>query len=309
MIKLSIVIVNYNTHNFVRDCINSVKQYCMNIKYEIIVVDNNSPDKEIVNLKDEYRDVKFIFLKENKGFGTGCNTGFNRSEGEYILFLNPDIKVKNDSIGKLVDYYISNSNLGTVSGLLMDENDELLYSYNYFPNLTWEFKEAYGLCLNKSINGLLNRSEIKNKNPFEVDWFHGACLLIKRDIFEEVRGFDENIFLYYEDTDLQRKIKNSGYDVVCVPEAVFYHYSRSSIRNTGLDKVYHYYMHKSKIYYYKKYHKGIHLFIIRILYISGTLFKAVSILFRPKLWKDFTVRLKNYIIIIKVYLNIKMNIN
>lgn len=305
MKNLSIIIVNFNTDEYVRDCLISIQDNLTLSDYEIIVVDNNSPNRSIEKLITEFKNVEFILLNKNKGFGSGCNTGFLQSKGEYILFLNPDVKVKKDSIEKLIDNCKTDKNIGIVSGLLTDEENKISYSFNSFPDLSWEIKEAYGICLERTIMSLLNRSEIKNKVPFEVDWFHGACFLIRRDIFESVNGFDENIFLYYEDVDLQKRIKELGLKIVCIPSAEFYHQGKSSISEDNLFDTYHRNMHISKIYYYKKNNMRFKLLIIRILYISGAIVKSMSLFIRPNMWGKLLLRLKQYSMIIRIYLNLE----
>ncbi|MCX7832909.1 MAG: glycosyltransferase family 2 protein, partial [Ignavibacteria bacterium] len=224
--ELSIIIVNYNTTEFIKNCINSIKSNINQKDFEIIVVDNNSDDRSIESLTDEYPDVKFIWQNSNRGFGAGCNIGIKNSESQYILLLNPDIEVKTNAIEILLQYIKSHHEVAICSGILLDQNNNVLYSYNDFPGLSWEFREAYGLFLKSKIKKLTTRKEIIEKLPFEVDWFHGACMMIRKDIFEKVNGFDENIFLYYEDVDLCKKIKNLGYKIVCIPTAKFFHYER-----------------------------------------------------------------------------------
>ncbi len=309
MKSLSIIIVNYNTTEFIRKCINSIKSNSNLQNYDIIVVDNNSKDKSIELVAKENPDVKFIWQGKNCGFGAACNIGVKNSDSEYLLFLNPDIEVRNNAIEILIDYIKSNKNVAVCSGILVDQNCKVLYSYNDFPDLLWEFREAYGLFLKSKIRKLTTRKEIIDKIPFEVDWFHGACILVRKDIFERVGGFDENIFLYYEDVDLHKKIKSLGYKVMCVPSAEFFHFERGSVREGDSFKIYHYYMHINKIYYYKKYNHNFKLFVIRIMYISGSLIKIISLLFRPKLWKQIPIRLHQYKIIISIYLNLKYNLN
>lgn len=306
---LSIIIVNYNTTEFVSKCIQSIKSNTTLKDLEIIIVDNNSEDRDIESLEKTYTGVKFIWQKNNKGFGAGCNIGVKNSNSDYILFLNPDIEVKKQAVEILLDYIKSNEEVGVCSGILVDQNGNVLYSYNNFPNLLWEFREAYGLFLKSKIRKLTTRKEINQKIPFEVDWFHGACIMVRKNIFEKVQGFDENIFLYYEDVDLQKKIKNLGYKIVCVPSAEFFHYERGSVREGNMFKVYHYYMHINKLYYYKKYKMYLKIFVIRFMYITGSLIKIISLVFRPKLWKMLNIRLQQYKIIISIYLNLKPKLN
>ncbi len=309
MKELSIVIVNYNTTDLISSCIKSIKLNTELKNFEIIVVDNNSEDRRIETVAKEYQDVRFIFLDKNYGFGKGCNIGVQHSEAEYVLFLNPDIEVKDYSIKILLDYIKIQNNVAVCSGILVDENNNVLYSYNNFPGLLWEFREAFGIFLKSKIKKLTSRKEIKEKIPFEVDWFHGACILVKKVIFLKVGGFDENIFLYYEDVDLQKKIKSLGYKIICIPSASFFHLERGSVREGEAYKLYYYYMHINKLYYYKKYGMNFKIIIIRFMYILGSIIKIFSLIFRPNLWKVFSKRLQQYKIIISIYLNRKIRID
>jgi len=305
--ELSIIIVNYNTKDYVEKCINSIPEY-LKSTLEIVVVDNASINRDIMELEKVYKDIKLIYSEKNNGFGYGCNLGVRKTNSKYLLFLNPDIKVIENSIEILLKYLKSNINAGVVSGILINDFNQVLYSYNSFPNLKWEFYQAFGLFLKKTIRELTSRIEIKNNIPFEVDWFHGACMMMRRDVFEKVGGFDENIFLYYEDVDIQKKIKDCGYKNICIPQAKFYHLERSSVRGEGFDKVYHFYMHISKIYYYKKYYSTIQVLKLRMLYIAGILVKIFIFPFRPRIWSQILTRFKEYAIILSVYTNIKKNI-
>jgi hypothetical protein len=304
MAELSIIIINYNTTDFIRKCINSINNKFRSIEKEIIVVDNNSPQRDIKNLESEYPDTRFIYSDVNRGFGAGCNIGVENSSSEFILFLNPDIIVKKNSLSILLNYIKVNKDVSVCSGILTDENGNITYSFNDFPSLSWEFREAYGLFLKSKIKKMTSRYEIRKKIPFEVDWFHGAALLIRRDAFEKVQGFDENIFLYYEDVDLQKKIRELGHKIVCIPEAEFYHYERSSVRDKDSQKTYYFYMHYNKLYYYKKYNMHFKIIIIRFMYISGSIIKFISIFLRPKLRNQRRQRFLQYRIIIGVYLNL-----
>ncbi|MBK7252919.1 MAG: glycosyltransferase [Ignavibacteria bacterium] len=96
--ELSIIIVNYNTHEYLEKCLYSILKYLRKINFEIIVVDNNSTDRSIEKLEEKFVNVKFYFLNENKGFGAGCNYAAGKSSGKYLLLVNPDIEVTNNAI-------------------------------------------------------------------------------------------------------------------------------------------------------------------------------------------------------------------
>ncbi len=305
---ISIIIVNYNTEAYIKKCVKSIISNYELRKTEIIIVDNGSSNGKLEEVLSEYEGLNIIYLPENNGFGAGCNLGVKYATKEYLLFLNPDIIVTKNSIEYLLETITGDKNIGVCAGILLDENNKVLYSYNNFPDLKWEFKEAFDIGLKNTINKLTSREEIKKEIPFEVDWFHGACMLMRKDLFEEVGGFDENIFLYYEDVDIHKKIKGKGYKIVCIPKSKFYHYERSSVRESGFSKVYYYYMNKSKLYYHNIYSGKGKVLLIRLMFIYGSIFKFISLIFRPNKWIEIPNRIKQYLLTIGIHLNIIRNI-
>ncbi|HMQ68753.1 MAG TPA: glycosyltransferase family 2 protein [Ignavibacteria bacterium] len=301
---LSIIIVNYNTHEHLDKCIESIQSNLHEIDYEIIVADNNSPDRGIENLRIKFKDVKFYFLDENKGFGSGCNYAVKKSHGKYLLLVNPDIEFINNSVIKLLKFMENDKTIGACSGLLLDQNDMPAYNFNSFPDYSWELKNAYGVGVSNAIIKLLENPDITGavKRPFEVDWFHGALLLIRRDVYDEVEGFDENIFLYYEDVDIQKKIKESGYKIFCLPEVSVRHFTQSSVRSIEGRKIYYYYMHLNKLYYMKKHFGIIKRSFIRINYIIGYIIRIILLPFRKKFKGRNKEKLEHYLIILNLYL-------
>lgn len=282
---LSIIIVNYNTSYYTLNCVKSLREYEKNDSYEIIIVDNNSDPYEKNKLSESPLNFFLVTLEKNYGFGFACNIGAELSKARYVLFLNPDITLYDSSVSKLFEYAVSND-VPCVTGLLVSEKLELQYCFNNFPDIKWEFAESFGLGRKKIMDSLLSRSEIKNNLPFVVDWAHGACLLFKKDVFCEVGGFDERIFLYYEDVDIQFRLNRLGYKIICLPDARFIHLERSSVRdNIGL-LIYSKNMHHYKLYYYTK-NKG-HTFalFIRTLYITGYILRIFLLPFRRRKNKE-----------------------
>lgn len=304
MVDISIVIVNYNTHEYLRKCIDSIYQNKKNISIEIIVVDNNSPDILIKEFPKIYKEVKYLFLDINKGFGYGCNRGVEIANGNYIFLLNPDIIVLENSIMQLYDYAESNPDVAAFTGLLIDENNKLSYCFNNFPDLKWEMMEAFGVGAEETVNKMLRSNDMINNTPFEIDWAHGACIMIRKNVYNEVKGFDENIFLYYEDVDIQKKIKDRGYRIVCIPASKFYHFERSSIRDEGSDKIYYFYMHTSKKYYLSLYFSEFERLFIIFMNIIAYISKIIILPFRKKFRNEKKRKLGHYFLILGVYTNL-----
>ena len=300
--KLSIVIVNFNTASYVAKCLASIYSKNFKFEFDVIVVDNNSPEKDIHSLVSEFPEARFLFLDTNKGFGAGCNSGAAESGSEYLLFLNPDAELVDDSIKYMIDFLDKNDHAGVCAGLLVDENKNVSYSFNSFPDLSWEFKQATGIRLMKTINALINNPNIAKNKPFEIDWAHGAFLMIRKNIYNKIGGFDEKIFLYYEDTDLQKRILLSGYKNFCIPSAKVMHHTQSSVKDEEVKVTYYYNMNLSKLYYLNKYMSFISIFFVRVFYVLGSLLRIFKLIFESLNLNSKANRLKEYFIVMKVYL-------
>lgn len=286
--EVSIIIVNYNTSFHLRNCLNSIEDKLKSIGPEIIVIDNNSPDREIENFQQEFRDVKFFLRKENDGFGSGCNFGVKKASGRYLLFLNPDIILKDDSIILLQEYLENNVDCGIASGVLMDEKDSVIYFYNDFPSYLWEFYHLIGYGYDEKIKKQISKIEIKEERNFEVDWFHGAFLMMRKEDFEKIGGFNENYFMYYEDVEICYKSKNIlNKKNICIPSVKVFHHTQSSLSEEKNDNIFIFHIQRGKIIFFRNY-----FFLKRyILHFTGLLYVLIRILFLP-IWKKYNGRKK-----------------
>jgi len=135
MIEVSIIIVNYNLTNEVRKLLNSIKKYVRDINFEVIVIDNNSPERDIEGLVNEFPEYKFELLKTNYGFGHGNNVGVKKTTGKYLLLLNPDTFLINNLPSNLYNFAIKHPEFAVIGPLLIYEDGGLQTSYAKFPNL------------------------------------------------------------------------------------------------------------------------------------------------------------------------------
>lgn len=300
--ELSIIIVNYNTGKFVDKCLESITSHLRNVDFEVIVVDNNSGEEYIKSLPVKYANYFFYFSKENRGFGSGCNYGVSKAKGKYLLFLNPDVEVIDSPFRKLINFLNENPSAAVCSGLTIDDKGNVSYCYNIFPNLSWEFKQATGIGLMKTIDKLNNSEKIQKNEVFKVDWFHGAFLLVRKSDFDKVNGFDDNIFLYYEDVDLQKRIRDSGKEIYCLPDVRVLHHTQSSVKNEPVKTTYYYHLNIAKLYYMTKYYNLMQRTIARLFYIFGTLLRMLKLIFSTKKHLNKKNKLKEFWITIKVYL-------
>ncbi|MBK8553752.1 MAG: glycosyltransferase family 2 protein [Ignavibacteria bacterium] len=299
---LSIIIVNYNTADHVKMCLESLYRYLQFDNFEIIIADNHSTNRDIKNLVSLFPKVKFIFREINDGFG-GCNEAVINSKGKYLLFLNPDIKIFDDTISILLEYIQKNEESGVVSGLLVNADNSIMYSFNRFTNLKWEFWQMIGLGHEREIKQLINREEIKKNKLFEVDWFHGAFLMMSRNDFDSVNGFNEKYFMYYEDTELCYKIKNNlNKKNYCLPSVRVYHHTQSSLTEEKTDDIYTFHMNRGKILFSENLSFMVK-FVVKSMGFISVVIRILYLPFQRKYtgWKK--VKFNQLINVLKLYMS------
>lgn len=298
---ISVIIVNYNTTIHIRNCLESIIKFTEDVKYEIIIVDNNSPERDIEALSTEYKCVKFFMRSINDGFGSGCNFGAKQAKGKYLLFINPDNIILDNAFKRFFMYMESNPDVALCTGLLTDEDGNLKYSYNKFPDVVWEFKEAFRIGYVKAIHNLLEKTEIKENREFEIDWALGALLFVRKNIFESVNGFDNTFFLYYEDDDLQLRIRKSGYKIMCLPFIRMMHSGSSSIQDSEGYKIYDYHFNKSRMHYLHKHFNFFSRNLIRLFFIISNSLRILYLPFNFKQRNKRLIYLKRTLRVITIY--------
>ncbi len=228
---ISIVIVNWNSGSQLYNCINSIDNTKKdNLKLEIIIVDNGSCDNSLDKIcKSNFKEklnIKIIKNNRNLGFAKACNIGAQQAKGDYLLFLNPDVVLFDDTFVNLFNFIKNHAfkNVGVYGVQLLNEKGEIQRTCSRFPS-TWNLIIT-SLGLNK-INHNLFKSilleEWDHLETKEVTHVMGAFYLIKRKIFNRLMGFDERFFVYYEDLDLSKRIFDVGYRSLYVTEARAYH--------------------------------------------------------------------------------------
>lgn len=203
--QLSVIILNYNVRYFLELCLQSVAAAIVNLEAEIIVVDNNSKDGSCAMVKQHFPNVKLIKNKENLGFSKGNNIGVQHAKGEYLCILNPDTVVPENCFEALFTASNNQKNLGLFACRLIDGKGAFLpESKRYVPTPSIAIKKILGF--NKSYYV----SDIKEKSTGVVPVFVGAFMMVKKNIYQKVKGFDEDYFMYGEDIDLSYKVVKSG---------------------------------------------------------------------------------------------------
>ena len=213
--QVSIIIVNYNTKELLYNCLKSIYKYTKDIDFEIIVSDNGSTDNSISMLKTEFPQVVIVDNGKNLGFGAGNNKGLEIAKGKYIFYLNSDTLILNNAVKIFYDYFEANDNgkLGALGANLLNANNQVIHSYESFPGLKTAFKELFKMSVTNFILSCLyilhispNKFVPSHRADFfvgNVDFITGADIFMKNN--DDAR-FDEDFFLYFEDTDLNKRL-------------------------------------------------------------------------------------------------------
>ena len=214
---VSVIIVNYNTRELLKNCLDSLYAQTKEISFEVLVSDNGSKDGSLDMVKTNFPQVKIIDNNENLGFGAANNRGLAQASGKYIFYLNSDTVVINNAVKIFFDYWEShkNENIGALGANLLDENNATIHSAGKFRTIDTELKDAFHDMLRtyKLIIPILKNKKMgKEPAPTEkilgsVDYVTGADLFVKND---ELAWFDERYFLYYEETDMQKRMALAG---------------------------------------------------------------------------------------------------
>ncbi|MDO8571227.1 MAG: glycosyltransferase, partial [bacterium] len=219
--KLSIIIVNWNVKDYLKKCLESIYVFVPVFPFEVYVIDNASQDGSADMVRQNFPQVNCVTNPDNKGFAAACNQGIVLAKGEYLLFLNPDTTVQGESLEKLVSFLDDHQKAGVAAPQLLDENGHIQPSVREFPTPLTALKAFFQIP---------QKLDIAYFETREVDQPMGACLLIRKSVLETVGGFDEKFFLWYEEVDLCKRIKNAGYQIFYVPDAKVMHWSGRSFK-------------------------------------------------------------------------------
>ncbi|MGB9696479.1 MAG: glycosyltransferase [Ignavibacteria bacterium] len=242
VVDVSVIIVNYNVKDRVDACIDSVyKSNTTNLNIEIFFVDNNSIDGSYEHIKNKYPDVICIKNDRNLGFSKANNIALKQAKGKYILILNPDTILEENTFVKLIEFIKTHDRVGAVSSKLILGNGQLdTACKRSFPTLSVALPRMLGLSKifpRSKIFGKYNLLYLDENQTHEVDSICGAFMFISKSILEEVGYFDEDYFMYGEDIDLCYRIKKAGYKNYYFPEVTTIHLKGSSTRKTNLSYV------------------------------------------------------------------------
>jgi len=272
--KVSIIIVSFNSKEPLKQCLESLLRN-IDEDMEIIVVDNASTDGTREMLQQiQWPNLNVIFNKTNLGFAKACNQGAKVSKGDYLLFLNPDTIIQVEVVRELSELLDRRTDVGIVGPKILYPDGALQLSCGEVPRLHYAIFEAFRLWMvSKRLFGGYRYMTWDHDEERDVGWVSGACLMIRRKLFDEVGGFDENFFIYDEDADLCLRVKSHGYRVIYYPKTSIVHVggeSSRTVRAYALVKGY-----QSKIYYFKKHHGMLTSELLRASLIISSAIKAI----------------------------------
>ena len=220
MVKLSIVIVNYNAGTYLVECLNSLKKVKEEVGFDVWVVDNASTDDSLEIVEKKFPEVIYIKNDENLGFGKANNVALRQIKTEYVLLLNPDSEMIPGTLKYMLDYMESYQDVGVATCFVEKMDGSLDWAcHRGFPTPWASFK--YYILKDDSLYHLTNRDF---KKDHQVDAVAGAFFLTRKFVLDKVGIFDEDYFMYAEDLDLCYRVKQAGFKVMFVPEAKIIHH-------------------------------------------------------------------------------------
>ncbi len=255
---LSCIIINYKNSAPLKDCLASVYQTVQEIDFEVIIVDNSENDPGLQHLKKLYSKAQFISNSSNVGFAKANNQAAKIAQGNVLIFLNPDTILSDQAINSMHKHFCSHKEIGALGPKVVNPDGSLQYSCRRFPTLWTGLFNRYSILSrlfpeNRFTRQYLMR-DFDHNEIRQVDWLSGCCLMVSKNIFEQSHGFDEKYFLFNEDVDLCRTIKQAGKEVVYFPEVTVTHQVSTSNSKTTARVIIQ--RHLGMMHYFKKHHEG-----------------------------------------------------
>lgn len=277
MSHLSIIIVTWNSQEFIEKCLQSILEAKGSIDLETIVVDNASQDGTIKIIEKFKPEVRLISNQTNFGYARGNNQGIDVAKGEYILLLNPDVELQKNTLSLMLDFMEKHQEIDAVAPQLLNLDGSVQPSCREFPDfstLFWEFSGLSYLFPKSRTAGAWRMGYFDFQSPREVDQPMGSCLLLRRKVLEKVGVLDERFPIFFNDVDLCYRIKQSGGKLFFWPEAKALHHRGGSTRLAKPEMILS--SHLSFFRFLYKYKKGV---LNRILvYLSGVILFATALL-------------------------------
>ena len=252
MLDVSIIVVNWNTRDLLADCLNSLTQKVEDFDLEIIVVDNASTDGSPAMLQRAFPQVRLLANEENVGFARANNRGMAASHGRYLLLLNSDAFLQPGALPALVSVAEARPPAGIVGAQLLHPDGSFQASHTAFPTLWSEFLILSGLGRALFGRWYPSHGPEEARGPQPVDYVEGACLLVRREAYEDVNGLDEGYFMYAEEVDFCYTMRKKGWQVWYQPAAKVTHLGGGSSYNRRPQREGD--LYRSRVRFFRKYY-------------------------------------------------------
>jgi GT2 family glycosyltransferase len=301
MKDLSVIIVSFKGWHRLRKCLESLGSFTGDqFSMEVIVVDNNSGDDTIYEFEKSFPEFIFIHNLKNGGFANGCNLGAGSADSQYLLFLNPDTIATETETRKLLLAARQNNDYSIVSCRQVNERGKESHATGNFPEL-WNLTG-----LQRSLAAIFKtiKTEKESGTVSFPDWVSGSVMLIRNDVFQRIGGFDEDFWMYYEDVDICRRIRNARMEIAFLRDTEIEHNhggsSRINLKTASITKTE---VHISKHVYISKHKSKAEKYLIQIFLVINNLlfgmilaFMGLLLFFIPKLFLKTLIfaRLVNY---------------
>lgn len=269
---VSIIIVSYNVERFLIDCVESLMCKPPSIPFEIIVVDNNSTDNSVRKLRQKFPEISIIQSDHNIGFAAANNVGASHAEGQYLYLLNPDTVVEEGAIDELYNFLSSHPSAGAAGSYLKNPDGTFQFSCYPFPTLS---RELWRLLHLDSIIpfGSYPQHKWDTKSPQKCDVVQGTSLMIKRSIWDSLKGLDENFFMYSEEVDFCYRLMKAGFENYWVPTSIVTHYGGQSTSQFAREMFIQ--LYRAKIQYFKKHHGNTAAMIYKLILLIASLLRLI----------------------------------
>jgi N-acetylglucosaminyl-diphospho-decaprenol L-rhamnosyltransferase len=273
MTKISLIVLNWNTRDLLAHCLDSIEQHKGELQLEIIVVDNASTDGSQAMLKQRYSQLRLISNQQNVGFAKANNQAMRVAHGEYFLLWNSDAFATPEAIQNLLHLAEKNPRAGIVGAQLRNADNTFQASYSRFPNQLREFLILTGLGRTLFGHAYPSLGPEEEKGPQIVDYVEGACLLVRRQAFQDVGGFDEGYFMYAEEVDWCYSMAKHGWQVWYQPEARVIHLGGASSagRRTHREAD----LYRSRIRFFRKHYGNRSAQLLKTQIYTSTALKTV----------------------------------
>ena len=283
-IKISVIIVNYNVKEYLAHALSSIERALESIPHEIIVIDNHSIDGSVPFLRKQFPDLRLIENQENVGFGKANNQGLQEARGEYLVLINPDTVVQEDTFTTLLHFFETTPDAAAATCKIINPDGSFSIDCRHSiptPSIAlWKVLGLSRIFPRSRIFGQYNMTYLDEDEIYPIPAISGSFMMIKRDVLERVGYFDERFFMYCEDIDLCHRINTQGYKIYYVPNTQIIHYKGESTKKDRLDYVITF--NKSLYQFFKKYYAPSSVFMFRWLVAIGIFFRGIFIY-----WKNF----------------------